>query len=147
MVNLPAAEPGPPWTVTSAARVCRLLVVPMTGAAGVALTKVDTGRIALAFCAAALILVVACFAGPTWMYRTGRPGGVVAVAVAQLVGSLCAIPGTVPPSVLSPRTFEIWLLFAPLSLFVLIVLWLPSSRAWLGARTERWRSPATAQKV
>lgn len=147
MVNLPADAPGPPWTVTSAARVCRLLVVPMTGAVGVALTKLDAGRVALAFCAAALILVVASFAGPTWMYRTGRPGGVVAVAVAQLLGSLCAIPGTVPPSVLAPRIFEIWVLFAPLSLFVLIVLWLPSSREWLGEQQERWRSPATAQKV
>lgn len=145
-MNLPA-EPEPPWTVAYAARACRVLAVPMVGAAGVALTKVGAGRVALAFCAAALILVVACFAGPTWMYRTGRPGGVVAVAVAQLVGSLCAVPGTVPPSVLSPRTFEIWLLFAPLSLFVLIVLWLPSSREWLGGQAERWRSPATAQKV
>lgn len=147
MVNLPADAPAPPWTVTSAARVCRLLVVPMTGAVGVALTKVGAGRIALAFCAAALILVVACLAGPKWMYRTGRPDGVVAVAVAQLLGSLCAIPGTVPPSVLAPRAFEIWVLFAPLSLFVLIVLWLPSSREWLDGRKERWRSPATAQKV
>lgn len=108
----------------------------MAGAVGVSFTKLGEGRLAVAFLALSLVLCGLCFLGPLWLLRTGQPGGVVTVAVAQLVMSLGAVPGTVPASVVAPNLFLACLLFAPVSLYILIVLWLPSGRAYVEARRD-----------
>lgn len=127
----------PPSSVKSSAHACRVLVVPMAGAVGVSLTRLGAGKLAPAFVVLSLALAVLTLAGPSLLLGRGRPGGVIAVAVAHAVGCLGAIPGIVPAAVISPWVFQAWLVFAPMTLWILIALWLPRSREWL---TEKRRA-------
>ncbi|GLZ79844.1 hypothetical protein Afil01_46510 [Actinorhabdospora filicis] len=119
----------------------------MAGAVGVALTRMGAGKIAMVFLVAALVLAVLTFAGPALMLGRGSPGGVIAVAVAHAVGCLGAIPGIVPEDVVSPWVFQAWLVFAPMTLWILVALWLPGSREWLAwKRRARESAPAVAEQ-
>lgn len=96
----------------------------------------------MAFLVVSLFFVVLSFAGPSILLGRGRPGGVVTVAVAHTLG--CVGVSVVPGDVVSRWMFQTWLLFAPVTLWILLALWLPRSRAWV-AELRRARTPAPAE--